>query len=691
MLKQQIYIPQTASKLWLDELVAGIFFFLCASLSVTVLVQVGTLFFYQNFSPEVIYEACGLGFKRPGTVPAALQNFLLVKQSTFDCSLLDPTASLQPPGLFARLQLYLSYSIAPFWRPPILAYIDLWPVTAVLGGAYASGAYVLFRQFLPRLLSILGGLLITLSPLALSLTPSLRDYSKAPFFIWGTVFLICAIRATTLSRACLSAFAAGLVAGIGIGFRGDLLVLVAAGLIALLVVTRWCDLRLRLPAMVVFAATAIACAWPILGTSAGSSYGSVVMQGMSDPYLRFLGLDRSLYSLGARYSDELVLSSIAAAERPKVPGWDSDEAKPLYGISKSITLSGQNAVAWMPLFVGDIATQGLKSLAWLTAMPALVANNRPNDPGFGGVLQTGAILPGGLVYAVFGHAWLVPLGLVGIIAFSWREFALRPHPFPATAVLLGLIAASTVVQFAVRHIFHLEFLWILSLLSLGMAVRDRDKLRLIATPFVLGLGVLVTLVASIYASLLFYQQGALKEALSNLLAMPRETVEASKTIIQEGDISTLSLTLPVPAQHTEIVRAPDDSMNNEIPLMGLQWDVRAEADRLLISLTNCQAGSYTVSLGYETTPTVWQPMNETIPIYIDEQAGTRELLVTAFYRPTQHLSTLAVTPYPDACVVRLERVEGESPLPYLLTAVFPPDWQDKLLFRGFGGFGAVTW
>ena len=691
MLKRKTSIAQTTSQLWPDALVALAFFHLCAALSVTVLLQVGTVFFYQNFSPEVIYAACGLGFKHPGNIPAALQSFLLAQQSTFDCTQLDPAAALQPPGLFARLQLYLSYSIALFWRPPVLAYTDLWPVAAALSGAYASGAYVLFRRFLPRLPAVVGGLLVTFSPLALSLAPSLRDYSKAPFFIWGMVFLICAIRATTLRQAILSAFAAGLVAGIGIGFRGDVLVLVPAGLISLLVVTRWSDLRLRVPAMVVLAATSIACAWPILGASPGASYGSVIMQGMSDPYLRFLGLDRAIYGLGARYSDELVLSSIAAAERPQIPNWDENEAEPLYGVSQSMKLSGHNALAWMPLFIGDLATQGLRSLVWLTAMPALVAENRPNDPGFGGIMSTVSTLSGRLVYRVFGHAWLIPLGLAGMIAFSWREFALRPRTFPATAVLLGLLAASTVAQFAARHIFHLEFLWILSLLSLGMAVQDRDKLRLIAKPFALGLGVLVVLTVSTYTGMLIYQQNALKGALSNLLAMPRELVDASETITQEGDTSTLSLTLPIPASHAEIVRAPDDSMNNEIPLIGLQWDVRAEADRLLISLTNCQTGSYTVSLGYATTPTVWQPMNETIPIRIDEQVGTTEVLLTAFYRPTQHLSTLMVTPYPEACIVRLEHVKGESPLPYLLTAVFPPDWHDKQLFHGFGGFGGVTW
>lgn len=125
-------------------MIAALLFLLSAAISLSVLNVAGTLFFYQSFTPEVVYAGCGLGFQHPGVIPEPLERFLLAQQSSFDCSLLDSAAPLQPPGLFARLQLYLSYSVAFLWSPPILAHWNLWPLVAMLAGAYGAGLFVLY-------------------------------------------------------------------------------------------------------------------------------------------------------------------------------------------------------------------------------------------------------------------------------------------------------------------------------------------------------------------------------------------------------------------------------------------------------------------------------------------------------------------------------------------------------------------
>lgn len=674
---------------WLAAVLIGA---LGAALAVGILEQIGTLFFYQNFAPEIIYKSCGLGFFHPGEIPLALRDFLLVQSQTFDCSVLDGAAELGPSGYFSRLQLYLSLAISFLWHGPVLEYRALWPIVALFSAAYSAGSFVLFRLFLPRLPAIFGGVVIAISPIALTLTLSFRDYSKAPFFIWGLVLLICVIRARAVRYAILWAAAAGATLGIGLGFRTDLIVLLIAGCLSLVAITRWSDLRLRLPSLVIFVVTAIGFAWPVLNVGSGSSFGSVVMQGLSDPFQRFIGLDNSIYGLGARYSDELALSSVAAKERPTIADWDENEAEALYGISQSITLSGHNVMGWLPLFAGDFATQGLKSLVWLTSMPALIANDRPIDPSFGGTVQSAFSFPGRLIYDVVGHSWLVGLGIVGMVAFVWRELSLRARYFPATLVLVGVVVASSTAQFAVRHIFHLEFLWLLSLLSLVMAWIDRDRLRSVFKPVVAGLIAFGVLVAAVYAGMVFHQQNALKEAFSDLLALPRETVASSTQHGAPSGFGSIVLEVPVPNDHVDIVQAPDDSMNNKIPLGGLQWDVRAEADRMILSFDDCPPADYEVKVGYAKSSTAWQPMDEVIIVPIAKQTGdVTQLLFSAFYRPTQHFSGVTVRPYSGQCRVELQRVRGDTPIPFIANVRFAPNWRMGQLYRGFGGFGAINW
>lgn len=231
--------PQTAHWRRLDYLVALLVGLVGGGASVVILQQTQILFLYQNFAPEVVYAACGVGFGHPGEIPASLHDFLLARAPEFDCAVLQDAPPLQPVGLFTRLQLYLSYALIALWGPPTLRHVDLWPLVGLLGGAYAAGGFALFRLFFERNAALLGGVLIALSPLALTLLISFRDYSKAPFFVWGVVFLICAIRTHRPSHTCGWATLAGLAVGVGIGFRLDLLVLLIAGCISLLTVTNW--------------------------------------------------------------------------------------------------------------------------------------------------------------------------------------------------------------------------------------------------------------------------------------------------------------------------------------------------------------------------------------------------------------------------------------------------------------------
>ena len=166
-----------------------------AILSFLVLLQAEKLYFFQWYMPEMVYSACGIGFVHPVEVPRAVMDFLLVRTTTFDCATLSMPAVVEPPGIFTRTQLYLALAVSALWRFSSIDYRSLWPLVSLLGGAYAGGCFVLLRLFFGRLSALLGGLVLALSPVMLSMAMFPRDFSKAPFFIRSIVLLLLALRA----------------------------------------------------------------------------------------------------------------------------------------------------------------------------------------------------------------------------------------------------------------------------------------------------------------------------------------------------------------------------------------------------------------------------------------------------------------------------------------------------------------
>lgn len=234
--------------------------------------------------------------------------------------------------------------------------------------------------------------------------------------------------------------------------------------------------------------------------------------------------------------------------------------------------------------------------------------------------------------------------------------------------------------------FHLEFLWVIALLSIPTAIIERHKLLSVTRWFPITLLSLLAVAIAVYVGMLAYQQNALRQAFADLLALPRQKVQADQMVEVENGERIGRFEVPVPPERTRIVNAAPDSMTTEIPFMGLQWDVRAEADRLLVGITGCPAGAYTAKISYTLRDGAWQPFDHEISVDVSADAGTTYLLFPAFYRPTQNFSMIALSPLPEGCNLQLERIEGDTPLPPVMSAIFRPGWQKERLYRGFGGF-----
>ncbi len=665
-----------------DLLLALGFACLGAYLGVSVLDQAGTLFFYQNFTPEVVYSACGYGFHHPAVSPPKLLAFLMRETQSFDCSDLASPISLGPPGYFSLLQLYFTWVVALIWRLSSVSYHNLWPLVAVMVGAYTSGCYVLLRQFFTRSHATVGAFFLSVSPIALPLVVSLRDYSKAPFFIWTIVFLIAAIRARRLPAILGWAAASGLTVGLGCGFRADLVIMLPFSLVTLLIAFEARLFLSRLLAAILMTVVVVATSYPVLSHGKGGTYGSIIIQGMSDPFRDHLKLAPAPYSFGARYSDELVFSSIAADARVNDPEWDRKEAEPIYGVSRATTLSGPSWQKFFPYFLGDFVIQAFKSAGFILGYPVLAAADMPPDPGYPVMDGPPASLVMAPVYSLLAQHWLPWLGIVGIFVFLWRVWVQSRQDALGLMALLGALLTYPVVQFSVRHVFHLEFVWVCAFLALSRLPFEFPQLRRSGVSFPLIAGACAALVMAASYAALQYQQRMLSGAFAQLLANPRQALSAG---VSSG--GPVHIPLPVPDRYAGLVTAKPDSMTPAIASIGLQWDVRSAADRLMLTARGptC-SGEAVLALQYTKSPDVWQPFGQRIDIELDGRGEGTHVLFPAFYRPTQYLSAVDITGVPAGCAIALDRVTGPTVFPALMTAVLQPDWQAQRLYHGYGSF-----
>ena len=642
----------------------------------------GRVAFYQNFTPEVVYLACSHGFQRSAALPPALLDFLLLKTTVFDCDALGSKPALVPPGWFAQVQGYLTWTVAMLWRVTSVSYANLWPLAALFHGLYAAGCYVLLRQFNSRLASVPGGVILAASPLAFQMLIAFRDYSKAPFFIWALVFLIQLLRARGMREMSIWAAAAGATIGAGYGFRTDIMILAPLFILTILVSFQLRLLLRRAIAGIILLAAVVLTALPVLSVDKDGTYGSVIIQGMSDPYRQFLQMEPALYSFGDRYSDELVLSSIAADERPRHPDWDSHEGPALYDVSQALKLSGQYWQGILPMFPADFVAQAFKSAGWIAGMPALIAARHPPDPAFPYLRSNRWAAFYNQTYTHLASPILPYLGIAGLLVLFWRIWSRSRQEATALGFLFIALVTYPVVQFSIRHVFHLEFVWILAVLSLAAAPFEIKQLRQGAIGYLslVGLSALAGLFG--YQALAVMQRHALTEAFNGLLAGPASPIGQAS-----GNGGPVEVAVPVPPGYAALIASAPDSMTPAIRTAGVQWNVRSAADRLLVRFEGeACSPRIDVSTVYTKKPEVWQPLDQTYRVPQDAAMNGSVMLLPAFYRPTQYLASIRIDGLSPGCRARVDRFDGETEFPALLSATLQPDWVQKGLLAGFGGF-----
>jgi hypothetical protein len=356
---------------------------------------------------------------------------------------------LWTPEVFRGTHRYLLYAVGYTW----MLFGTNWGAARLLLAFFFAVstilAYMGFRLFLGRFFSAAGALLFALSPPVISALPYLRDFSKTPWIFGGLLILGLLLR-RHLTRRQLMIYAAllGLTAGIGFGYRQDLLIVPPAALIALLFFVRGdasVSIRWRILAAVLFLMVFYVPARPVFRATeeAGSLFFHNIINGLGTPHEEYMGLDapsyETVYTVNDNYSHALRTTYVRRVLEDK---------RLIYNEGHDAAWAGKQFVkAAAAYFPADFLTRGLGTIRFLIgraadattafADPESVFLNRQHV--FYGPLAA-HLQQFGVVYAAFS-----------LILISFRDLRL------AWALFFGLFyfCGYPALQLQMRHCFHL--------------------------------------------------------------------------------------------------------------------------------------------------------------------------------------------------------------------------------------------
>src|SRR5262249_50074041 len=153
------------------------------------------------------------------------------------------------------------------WRVTGISWIALDNLAATMFGVTLTGAYVVMRLIMGRTLAIVGSAVWGISPMHLGNVAHLRDYSNAPFFVLTALAIVLSIRAQRPKALIGVAAIFGVIQGLGLGMRTDVVLNFAPFLLALFVLgsgepTR--NFRWKLAAAGLSLSLFVLVAWPVL-------------------------------------------------------------------------------------------------------------------------------------------------------------------------------------------------------------------------------------------------------------------------------------------------------------------------------------------------------------------------------------------------------------------------------------------
>lgn len=390
------------------------------------------------FVPAIALNA-GLGFVNvePAEV-RGLREFLDFRVQKFDPAPLQNSRNVKSLHPFQEYHRYLIYSAACVWR----VFGINWDAVKILILFYfflsAACVYGICRLGMNALFSFAVALAFVHAQPVLWTLPILRDFVKAPFILALILLLGLTIRyrLTTL-RYFLVVVVSGLILGVGMGFRRDMMVFLPAALFFLLV----CRLRpgrlaagRRLLAAVLVIFLFIFSGWPVHKALYRDGYVAA-----HDTIMGFATF--SDHELGvitpASYEKHYLLNDLYCtlkahdAARRGVTASPEEYKERCNEPEFDLEMKQAYVNAMVKTFPGDMLTRAYAAVVRLAT--AIVASPYPSIR--------------------FIESWGVWLVVAGLLLLAARN----PVQSWLVLVLLCYFCGYTSIQFAVRHAFHMSF------------------------------------------------------------------------------------------------------------------------------------------------------------------------------------------------------------------------------------------
>lgn len=260
--------------------------------------------------------ASGRGFVnvKPETVPG-LREFLNFGTPAFSPGQIPEQIPVSDLDAFQRYHRYLLYAVGGTWW----LFGVTWETMKILIVAFfcvtALVTYGLFRLGMNPILSAVGTLLFIGSTPCLGALANIRDFGKIPFVL-GTMLILGFLVSKPVSRKTFLGMALllGLVTGIGLGFRRDLMMCVPPCVVTLALCQRDPLRKVfveRIVAIGIFLVSFVVTSWPILVAfhEAGSLGYHDTLMGMAVQRDDEVGVSRSSYERMYAGNDMLVVAS----------------------------------------------------------------------------------------------------------------------------------------------------------------------------------------------------------------------------------------------------------------------------------------------------------------------------------------------------------------------------------------------
>ena len=619
--------------------------------------------FYQHYFEPAVMVACGKGFviSQPPQFPA-MQEFVLQRVDRFSCDQIPADVVLGSQGLYQGAWRYLLTAVGLAWRVLGITWSGMAPIFGVLFALTLTSVYGIFRLAVGRGLAVAGVVALMLSTLHLMNLPHLRDYAKAPFVLTVIFTLGLAVtRPFTWPRAIGTGLAAGMVLGIGYGFRTDFLVLLPFTAVTFLCFAgplEWRSVPRKLTAVAVFAVTFVALAWPILTVvnQRGGCQWHVAILGLADQFTSELRVAPGPYDVGYGYFDDFAhreVSSHAARtaghfEHIEDRSRDYDAASAQYLLDVARTVPADFATRAVAAVIGTLrlpsSSTGPPLRDWLS--PIYVARNL--------LLRVLAVTAVVVVPAAIAVVALVSPRVAMFLLFS----LLYLGGYPA-------------IQYANRHYFHLEFIgWLAWLMLLRAAWiwmaaarhvgpkaaleqllpdrRARSRRLLVATAIVI-----VALVVPM-AALRWYQQDRLERVFQTYIDAPKQVLHP------EAAGGAASVTMP------DLRWYPAET---ELPAQkSALLEVRLQASQ-------CAPGA-TITFRYDPSKPHLDFTRTVSIAHSSEPAATR-----VFFPVFDNFVGLDFTGVPSGCLEAVSQLNDVQKLPLLIAAVLPPGWERLPLYQ----------